>query len=67
MKDIQYVKVKRELLSKWIAIACDCIDTVEEFAERYPSEYGKLLEQYNQMIDEMYNANKPSTNSQPKE
>lgn len=66
MKDAQYVKVKKELLSKWIAIACDCIKTVEEFAERYPSEYVILLDQYNQMIDEMYDANKEA-NSQPKE
>lgn len=48
----------KDKLSKWLVIVTAVRDCVADMAERYPSEYQKLLSKYDDMIDEMYNENK---------
>ena len=41
-------------LEKWLTIVVACRNAIEDLAERYPSEYAKLLQEYDAMIEQMY-------------
>lgn len=41
-------------LSKWLEITVACREAVDDMAQRYPSEYARLLVEYDAMIEQMY-------------
>jgi len=44
----------KDKLDRWLDVLNDCLECVEECAERYPSMQS-TLKKYEQTIDEMYN------------